>query len=418
MQIDQFTVPASYKKWSLSLIGVGVLTLIIGFITINGDANNDGRFWGGLLYNSVFFLLICNASMFFICVTTLALGGWQMAFRRIPEALSTCVKVFAPITFIILMCIIFLDKTDIYHWLHHDLYVKGTPEYDKILDGKHGFLNKGFFIAWTVATLVGWWLLGARMRYLSSRADTEIFNLEQGKKYIFTNTVSAAFFIIWFALTVGSVTPWVWLMSIDAHWYSTMYSWYNFASTFVSGMSLVAIYFIYLKGKGHLPYANEEHLHDIGKFMFAFSVFWTYLWFSQFMLIWYANIPEETVYFKQRSQGPYRGIFFLNLIINFLAPLLILMKRAAKRNYMLITIMACVIIFGHWVDYYQMVQPGIVNNAHHAGKNMVPALGWFEFGIAAGFIGLLMLQAGKALSKRPLLAVNHPFTKESIIHHT
>ncbi len=415
---EQFIVPASYKKWSLGLGAVGLLTLIIGLITLCDKPNDDGRFWGTLLYNSIFFLLITNASMFFVCVTTMAMGGWQMAFRRIPEAISFAVKIFSVITFIILMCIIFMDKYQIYHWLDPKLYVEGTEHYDKILHGKHGFLNKTVFIIWTVLTLAGWVGLGARMRFLSRKSDNETYTVETGRKYIYTNTVSASLFIIWFALTVGSVTPWVWIMSIDAHWFSTMFSWYGFASTFVSGMSLVAIYFIYLKGKGYMEYANEEHLHDIGKFMFAFSVFWTYLWFSQFMLIWYANISEETIYFKQRSQGPYRGIFFLNLIVNFLTPLLILMRRGAKRNYMLITIMACIIIFGHWVDYFQMVQPGIVNNAKHYGVTIQPTLGWFEFGIGAGFVGLLMYLVGNALTKAPLLAINHPFTKESVIHHT
>ncbi len=415
---EKFIVPTSYKKWSVALGAIGIITLILGIATFYGNPDKEGRFWGSLLYNSVFFLLITNASMFFICATTLALGGWQMAFRRLPEAISTCVKIFAPITLVILLCILYMDKTDVYHWLDKGLYEKGGEHYDKILNAKKGFLNKTFFTVWTLLTLIGWIFLGQRMRNLSEESDKTMYDLETGKKYIFKNTVSASLFIVWFALTVASTVPWLWFMSIDAHWYSTMYSWYTFASSFVAGMSLVAIYFIYLKGKGYLEYASEEHLHDIGKFMFAFSVFWTYLWFSQFMLIWYANIPEETVYFHQRSQGAYRGIFFLNLIINFLAPLLILMRRGAKRNYMLITIMACVIIFGHWIDFFQMVQPGIVNNVHHKGHHMSPNLGWFEFGIAAGFVGLLMFQVGKALSKVPLLAINHPFTKESVIHHT
>jgi hypothetical protein len=414
---EQFIVPSGYKKWSLGLGAVGIVTLIIGFTTLFGT-DQEGRFWGSLLYNSVYFLLITNASMFFICATTLAMGGWQMAFRRIPEAISTCVKILAPITLLILMCIVFGDKTDVYHWLDKGLYDKSSGHFDTILNGKKGFLNKSFFTVWTLLTLIGWIFLGMRMRILSRQADTETYDLESGKKYIFKNTVSASLFIVWFALTVASTVPWLWFMSIDAHWYSTMFSWYTFASSFVAGMSLVALYFIYLKGRGYLEYASEEHLHDIGKFMFAFSVFWTYLWFSQYMLIWYANIPEETVYFKQRVQGEYRGIFFFNLIINFIAPLLILMKRGSKRNYMLITIMACVIIFGHWMDFFQMVQPGIVNNAHHAHKHITPTLSWFEFGIALGFVGIIMWYTGRSLSRAPLLAKNHPFTKESVIHHT
>jgi hypothetical protein len=227
--------------------------------------------------------------------------------------------------------------------------------------------------------------------------------------------VWAALFIVWFSLTVMSTVPWLWLMSIDAHWYSTMYSWYTFASSWVSGIALMALFVVYLKNKGYLEYANEEHLHDIGKFMFAFSVFWTYLWFSQYMLIWYANISEETVYFKSRvsnstKTGAYSGIFWFQFIINFLAPLLILMRRGSKRNYTTITIMAVVIIFGHWLDFYQMIFASVLPD--HV------ELGLLDFGVAAGFIGLILFSVGRALSKYPLVAKNHPFIKESLIHHT
>jgi hypothetical protein len=175
-------------------------------------------------------------------------------------------------------------------------------------------------------------------------------------------------------------------------------------------MALIALFVIYMKNKGYLQYTNDEHLHDLGKFMFAFSIFWTYLWFSQYMLIWYANIPEETVYFKHRVQGPYKGIFFFNLIVNFVCPLLILMKRSAKRNYTLITFMAVLIIFGHWIDFYQMVMASI-------SKEHV-TLGWFDFGVAALFVGLLIFFVGRSLASRPLIAKYHPFLKESVIHHT
>jgi hypothetical protein len=207
-----------------------------------------------------------------------------------------------------------------------------------------------------------------------------------------------------------STTPWLWLMSIDAHWYSTMYSWYTFASTWVSGIALILLFVVYLKNTGYLEYVNREHIHDLGKFMFAFSIFWAYLWFSQFMLIWYANIPEETVYFNSRTQGAYSGVFWFNFIINFLAPFLILMRRSSKRNYSTMTIMSLIIIFGHWLDFYQMVFASVL--PEHVEMNL------FDFGIALGFVGVIMLVAGRVLSKYPLVAKNHPFMKESIIHHT
>jgi len=249
------------------------------------------------------------------------------------------------------------------------------------------------------------------MRQLSRKLDNEpLATLEDRKKYIFNNTVWAALFIVLFSLTVMSSIPWLWLMSIDAHWYSTMYSWYTFASTFVSGIALIALFVIFLKNNDYLEYVNNEHLHDLGKFMFAFSVFWTYLWFSQFMLIWYANIPEETIYFQPRAHGIYKGIFWLMFIINFIAPLLILMTRSAKRNYGTVALMAVLIIFGHWLDFYQMVFPAV-------SPNKVPNI-IYDLGIALGFVGLIMYATARALTKAPLLARNHPFVKESLIHHT
>ena len=404
---EKFEVSGGMKTWSMALIVLGLVALIIGFITkgLSDDEHVQGIFWATVLYNSIFFLLVCNASMFFICVTTLAHGGWQVAFRRVPEAISAVVPIFGLITFAILLYIVF----GLGHGEHHPIYHWLTPGDDKILAEKSGFLNAGFFVIWSFLSIGLWSYLGWRMRKLSSEADREM-SFEQGKAWVWKNTKSASLFTVWFGLTVGSTTPWLWMMSIDAHWYSTMFSWYTFASSFVSGMSLIALWVIALKNRGYLEYTNDEHLHDIGKFMFAFSIFWTYLWFSQYMLIWYANMPEETIYFKQRSQGAWKGIFVLNLIINFVCPLLILMKRSVKRNYTLVTFMAVLIIFGHWIDFNQMVMASV-------SKDHV-TLSWLDFGLLALFVGMIILFVGKALAKTPLVAKHHPFLKESIIHHT
>lgn len=401
---EHFEIPARYKQWTLGLAGVGVLSLIIGYI-MYGSVDQGNRFWSSLLQNSVYFLLITNAAMFFFCATTLALGGWQMSFRRVTEAISASVIPLGIITFVILMAIVFGGKDTIYEWVNKD-----TVAHDAILNGKKGFLNPTFFTVWSILSIGLWTLLGIKMRSISRSIDNQPLDIEEGKKYIYKNTVWSAIYIVWFALTVASVTPWLWLMSINAHWFSTMYSWYTFASTFVSGMALITLFVIYMKNQGYLEYTNLEHLHDLGKFQFAFSIFWTYLWFAQFMLIWYANISEETIYFKSRFDGAYIGVFYLNLIINFLAPLLIFMRRSSKRNYATLVFMSVLLIFGHWLDFFQMVFP-----KHY--PNAVP-LNLFDFGVALGFVGLIMWQTARVLSKFPLLAKNHPFLKESIIHHT
>lgn len=406
--IENFEVPTRMKSWAFVLIGIGIVAFLIGLFTkgISDDEHERAIFLGTLMYNSIFWLLVCNASMFFICATTMAMGGWQIALRRVPEAISTLVPIFGGIAFFVLIFVVFIGKNEgIYHWINRE-----HVEHDPILRGKSGFLNPVFFLIWTTLAIGLWSFLGMRIRKLSTQADESAMNGEDGKSYIWKNTVVASLFLVWFGLTVASTVPWLWMMSIDAHWYSTMYSWYTFISSFVSGMSLIALWIIYLKNKGQLEFVTDEHLHDIGKFMFAFSVFWTYLWFSQYMLIWYGNIPEETVYFKHRVQGPYRGIFFMNLIINFVCPILILMKRSAKRNYTLMTFMAILIIFGHWIDFYQMVMGSV--------RKDDASLTWFDFGIAALFVGLMIFYTSKALSKKPLTPKYHPFLKESIIHHT
>ncbi len=419
-----FELPGSYKKWTLGLIIAGALAIVWGLIMyhpfspVTHGAGHDAhasvnatRFWAVLLQNSVFWLLVVNASMFFLCITTMAMGGWQVALRRVPEAISSVVPILGVIAFVVLLAIIMGHRTDIYHWLDKDAVAA-----DKILNGKKSFLNPAFFLIVSGVSIFLWWFLGRKMRSMSLESDkTGPMDYETAKAWIWKNTVWASLFSVTFGLTVASTIPWLWLMSIDAHWYSTMYSWYTFASTFVSGMSLIAIFVVWLKNRGQLEYVTEEHLHDIGKFMFAFSIFWTYLWFSQYMLIWYSNQPEETKYFVERigtaeKSGPYHGIFFLNLVLNFLCPLLILMKRGAKRKWTLVTLMGILIIFGHWIDLYQMIMPGTLHE--HAQMNL------FEFGVPCIFIGIIMWGVGRYLTANSLVPKNHPFLKESMIHHT
>ena len=408
---NEYVTPAGYKKWSAGLMIAGLLTLIGGVIFLNpgagahGENVNGTRFWAVLLQNCLFWMLLVNVSTFFIGITTLAMGGWQAALRRVPDAISSVLPVMGILTLAIILCIVFGNRTDIYPWLDKEMVA-----HDEVLKGKSGFLNPGVYAIASIICIGLWVFVGKKLRDLSLESDRMgTMDYETSRIWMKKNLFWSAFFIVLYGLTVGSTIPWIWLMSIDAHWFSTMYSWYTFASTFVAGMALVTIFVVYFKNRGQLEFVTDEHLQDLGKFMFAFSIFWTYLWFDQFMLIWYGNIPEETIYFKIRSQGPYRGLFILNLVLNFACPILILMKKAAKRNYTIITFMCVLIIFGHWVDFYQMVMPGTVK--------LHPHLSWFELGIPLGFVGVIMWGVGRFASKAPMTAMNHPFLKESIIHH-
>lgn len=410
---EQFEMTGRYKQWAYALIGVGVLALVLGFVFLKptGETNSFGetKYWAVLMHNSIFFLLIAVASMFFISATTMAMGGWQTAMRRVPEAISGYVYVGGAIALVILLGYVYgSHNTAIYHWKDAE-----HVAHDKVLTWKKGFLNPTFFSIATLLVIGTWMGLRHWYRKVSLAEDAG----ETGdRSYFWKTIIICAAFIVVYGLTVGSTTPWLWLMSIDAHWFSTMYSWYTFASSWVGGLSLIMLFIVYLKNQGYLEYVNEEHIHDVGKFIFAFSIFWTYLWFSQYMLIWYSNQPEETVYFQPRLLGPYRGIFFLNLIINFVAPILILMKRSSKRNYATVTFMSVVLIFGHWLDFYQMIMPGPLKGDENGGNSI--GLFIFDMGVAAGFIGLLMLIVGNKLGKASLVPKNSPFIKESIVHHT
>ncbi|MBL7772966.1 MAG: quinol:cytochrome C oxidoreductase [Chitinophagaceae bacterium] len=400
---QEFKVPASLTKTSWVLIALGVIGLIYGVSgMMGGDDLAKTQFWATIMHNSIFYLLISVASIFILTATSLAQGAWIVAFRRIPEAIAANVWVFAIIVGVLLLSFVWTNNTHIYSWLDPNFNPKDNP-----LNGlKNFFLSKGFFTFWTVAVLLLWSLFGIKMRQLSIRQDSEPKG--STKTYWKNFNVSAGFALV-FALSLASTIPWLWIMSIDSHWFSTMFSWYNFASSFVSGMSMIMLWILFLKRKGYMGHVLEEHVHDVGKFMFAFSIFWTYLWFSQYMLIWYANIPEETVYFQIRQNGPYKFFYYLNFILNFVAPILILMPRPNKRNYFVVSLVAIIIIFGHWIDFFQMIMPGTVQE--HWEKPLVMGLL-----ITCGFAGLLMQLVSRTLTKAPLTPQNHPFLKETIIH--
>lgn len=386
------------------LIIVGLLTLVCGGIfLLKGDEYDKTRFWIILLQNSVYFLLMAVVSIFIQAASTLAQGSWITAYRRVPEAIGANVWVFGLITLVVLFAILFgytdaAGHNPIYSWYHHD------PK-DEILNGKSAFLNPTMFVVFSVITVTLWSFFGHKFRALSIAQESAPKN---SAKIHWTMVRWGGGFLVVYALTQMSTTPWFWMMSIQPHWFSTMFSWYTFASAFVAGMAMILLWVVYLKNQGNLILVTKEHMHDLGKFMFAFSIFWTYLWFDQYMLIWYGNIPEETVFFKLRQHGPYAIFFYANIVINFVMPILILMSRPSKRNYFTATFMAMVIIFGHWIDYYQIVVPAPMGSHW--------SMGWYELGILALFSGIMIATVSRTLTKSSLFPKNNIFLKETVVH--
>ncbi len=402
---DQFEFSGGLKKLSFALIGVGILGLILQFLVYDSAS----RIWANVLLNNVFFLGIALVGVFFIAASTLANAGWYVMVRRIPEAMMA----FIPYVFPLMLITFLVGGHDLYEWTHEYLYEEGGDRYDPILAGKQGYLNTPFFLIRMVLYFALWTGLAMLIRKVSLKEDIDggTTNFKKGGIY-------AALFIVVFGIT-SSTSSWDWTMSIDPHWYSTLWGWYNFASMFVSGLCVITLIILFLKSKGYMPQLNNEHLHDLGKFIFAFSIFWTYLWFSQFMLIWYANIPEETVYFYTRFQD-YKFFFFLNLVINFFFPFLALMTRSAKRQTVAMAFVATIVLLGHWLDFYLMIFPGVGEHivGHAAGVHVVFTPNPLDLLLTLGYAGLFMFVMFTALAKAPLVPKNHPYLEESITHQT
>ena len=243
-------------------------------------------------------------------------------------------------------------------------------------------------------------------RYFSRK-----FSLAQDKANDIVNhkrnfKISAAFLV--FYIVTESIMSWDWIMSIDPHWFSTLFGWYVFASMFVTAISVIALITIYLKSEGYLDFVNDSHIHDLAKFMFGISIFWTYLWFSQFMLIWYSNIPEEVTYFMTRIED-YSLPFWGMIVLNFLFPLLVIMNSDYKRMNLIVSTVGIVIVIGHYIDIFNMIMPSAVGDKWFIG---IPEIGGFMF-----FLGLFIYVVFHELQKAPLLAKGDPFVDESKSFH-
>ncbi|GAB3322313.1 hypothetical protein GCM10027299_17860 [Larkinella ripae] len=359
------------------------------------------RLWANVWLNSIYFTGASVIGMFFIAYNYLAQAGWSTVFKRIPEALPA----FLPITGVIMLITFFVAGHDLFHWTHEGLYEVGGPEYDPIIAGKKGFLNTPFFLIRVVIYFVAWYGLWRIVRKFSLQED-----LEGGTEYYEKSIKYSTAFLVVFAVT-SSTSAWDLIMSIDTHWFSTMFGWYTLASWHVTGLAIITLVVVSLKEKGLLKAVNNSHLQDLGKFMFAFSIFWAYVWFAQFMLIYYANLPEETIYYRERFSGHggiYLAPFWINLFMCFVFPFLVLMTRDAKRTPVILKIACWGILVGHYFDFYNNIMPGTVGA--HGGWGPI------EFGMilifACGFIWSVSTQ----LTKANLIPKNHPMLEESLHH--
>jgi hypothetical protein len=361
------------------------------------------RIVANLWMNSVYFLGISVVGVFFLSYNYVAKAGWYTSFKRVPEAFPSFI--FVPAVIMLGLFLYPETRHIIYHWTHHGIMEVGSENYDKIIAGKSWYLNFPFFLVRMVAYFAIWYYLWAQIRKYSLLED-ETNDLS----YYYKSRNYAKMFLIFFAVT-SSTAAWDFSMSIDTHWFSTMFGWYHLASWHVAGLAAMMLTILLLKDKGYLKAVTFSSIHDLGKLMFGFSVFWTYVWFSQFLLIFYANLPEETIYFRERFSGyggRYFAPFIINLLLNFVFPFLILMARDSKRNRTFLKLACGSILIGHWFDFYQIQMPGIAKDQG--------GIGIIEWGTTLTFASLFIYFVANQLSKANLIPKNHPFIEESVHH--
>ncbi|MBK7886245.1 MAG: quinol:cytochrome C oxidoreductase [Bacteroidetes bacterium] len=397
---------------------IAIVMMVIGVVAIIAQfATHHEQTWANLLWSNFIFMGMALGATFFLAIQYVAEVGWSAVIKRPLEAMGQSL----PVAGIIMIVILAFGGRSLYHWMEEGITDPNAPNYDAILAGKSAFLNPLFFWIRVVLYFVIWSYFARLFRSNSLQMDAS----PNVAAYLKNRRFAAAFLVL-FAVT-ESLMSWDFIMSLESHWYSTLFAWYTFAGFFVTSLAALAFIVTYLQHRGYLKEVSEHHLHDIGKFMFAFSIFWTYLWFCQFMLIWYSNISEEITYFMLR-QDHYRGIWLAAFFINFIAPFLILMTRDAKRKKYLLMFMSAVIFIGHWLDFYIMVVPGsMVTASHHATAHagagahgvhelIYGSIGLMEIGTTIGFLGLFAYITQLYLSKSPLVVKHHPMMEESLHH--
>ena len=352
--------------------------------------------WAALYVAAFFFFMISLGVLAFYAVQYAAQAGWSPVLFRVMEAITAYLLPGGIIVFVLLV-LSGLHLNHLFIWMDPEIVA-----HDEIIQNKTAYLNVPFFLIRAAIYLGGWILFRHLLRKNSIKMD-DATDLTYFKK----NFKLAAGFLVFFIVT-ESMMSWDWIMSLDPHWFSTLFGWFVFASLFASGITTIAIISIYLKSRGYLEFVNDSHIHDLAKFMFGMSIFWTYLWFSQFMLIWYSNIPEEVVYFITRMED-YPVLFWGMLVTNFIFPVLLLMNSDYKRVNWFVIMTGIVMLTGHYLNVFVMVMPATVGESWFIGISEISAV--------LLFAGLFLFVVFNALTKAPLLVKGNPFIKESKHYH-
>ncbi len=382
----ELTISSKFKNAAFALIGIGIIAFVFGFI------KHPDRAWTNLLINNYYFLALAIGATFFMALQYITQSGWSSGFVRIPYAISN----FFPILLILMIPLLF-GIHSIYHWSHPE-----EVAIDKVLQHKAPYLNVPFFIIRFFIYFVVWIGLTRLLRKFTIKEEQV-----GGLKYFEKSEFYSKVYIFALAATFSFAT-FDWIMSIDSHWFSTIFAVRNFVMGFYHAVVMITIVIIVLNKLGYFPFFNKFHLKDYSKYIFILGIIWAYTWFSQYILIWYANIPEETVYYVPRTMGEFKPLFYTELIVNWLFPFLALMSTKVATNKNAVLVIAIILMLGQWVDVYMQVTVGTLHHLH---------IGFIEIGSFLGFIGIFSLVLAYSLKKIPLVAKNHPYIDESLNHH-
>jgi MFS transporter, NNP family, nitrate/nitrite transporter len=374
------------RKALIASLAVGVIGFAVAIIF------GSPRLWPSFLLNAFYFLTLALGAMVFLSIHHVSNAGWSAALRRVPESMMAYLPIGA-----LAMLLIFFGRHSIYEWS------TGYAATTAAMKMKAAFLNTPFFTARMAVMLAIWCAFAYMIRRESRRQD------EDGLvKHTFLSKKYSALFLAVFALTF-SVASFDWLMSIEAQFYSTIFAFYCFSGLFVSGIAAVALFVILLRRRGFLAQINEDHLHNLGKLIFGFSTFWAYLWLSQYLLIYYANLPEETIfYIRQTSTPGWKVLFQINLLVNWLVPFVMLISRRAKRREGLLLTTCVIVLFGHWLDLYLLIFPPM---------KLSWMIGVVDLALVAGLGSLFVLSTVSALGRLSLVPTTDPYLSESLTYH-
>jgi hypothetical protein len=385
MNGEDFSLSYSGKRLNtlLLLSCAGAAGILSGFL------DSAARGWSAVLLAG--FFLVCSgvAGMFFVAVQYASGARWSIAFRRVPEAMAAVLPYGAA-----LLAAVFVAGSQLYPWRHADEHLSGF---------KAAWLNWPFFLL-RAAVFLGLWWLFSRLILRYSRGQDRTRSLRETRLAVRTSVI----FLIVFAVTFW-LASFDWIMSLEPHWYSTIFGIYHFAGMFTSGLAILILVAARLQQGPLRDFINEEHFHDLGKLLFAFSTFWMYIWFSQYMLIWYSNIPEEAEYFLRRQYRFWQPLFLLNVGLNWVVPFFLLLPRWTKRDPRMLAKVAAIVLAGRWVDLYLAIQP--------ATGATDPLFSLPEAGAMVGTTAFVFWVTASAFRRELAVPLGDPGVMDSLHYH-